>query len=106
MSHEHDLNQVRRDVAAFADDQMIGVVELAAVLMTSPGMIYRLLYTKPTALPAPVAGWGRRRLWHLGQCRDWIRRRVYGETERAANPAQRARTGRPRTSEETKFPTR
>lgn len=105
MSHEHDLNKVRRDVAAFADDQMIGVVELAAVLMTSPGMIYRLLYTNPTALPAAVAGFGRRRVWHLGKCRDWVRRRAYGETE-LANSARRLKVGRPRITEETKFPTR
>jgi hypothetical protein len=99
MSKSTDLDQIRKNLSDYSDDQLIGAVELAALLSTTAGMIYRYLYTNPSALPPAMPGFGRKRVWHLGTCRRWVRERAGLGT--LPPPAVHAtkRTGRPRSTD-------
>lgn len=94
-----DLEQIRKSLNDYSDDQLIGVLVLAALLSTTEGMIYRYLYTNPSALPPTMQGFGRKRVWHLGTCRHWLRERAGLSTmPPPAMPAAK-RTGRPRSTD-------
>lgn len=94
-----DYAQIRKDLAGYDDDQLIGPVEMAALLATTVGMIYRYLYSNPTALPPNVAGFGRKRVWRLGSCREWLRQLAgTAAIPRPSKPASK-RIGRPRSAE-------
>ncbi|MCA0244146.1 MAG: hypothetical protein LCI02_25290 [Proteobacteria bacterium] len=101
-----DYAKVRKDLASYDDDQLIGPVELAALLATTAGMIYRYLYANPTALPPNVAGFGRKRVWRLGSCRDWLRQLAGSDSAQTARLPSSKRIGRPRTTDATHTPTR
>lgn len=94
-----NLDQLRKNLADYSDDQLIGAVELAALLSTTPGMVYRYLYTNPAALPPNVQGFGRRRVWHLGSCRRWMRERAGVSTSLPPSAPATKRTGRPRSTD-------
>ena len=94
-----DYAQIRKHIAGYGDDQLISPVELAALLATTVGMIYRYLYSNPTALPPTVPGFGRKRVWRLGTCRDWLRQLAGAEAiARPGRPASK-RVGRPRSTD-------
>lgn len=94
-----DLDQLRKNLADYSDDQLIGAVELAALLSTTPGMVYRYLYTKPSALPPNVQGFGRKRVWHMGNCRRWLRERAGMSTLPSLSIPATKRAGRPRSTD-------
>jgi hypothetical protein len=79
------------------DDQLITVAELAALLRTTPANVYKQSSCMPGSLPPRMNGFGRRLVWRLGTCRDWIRARSPVIVEpHAATP--KSRMGRPRQS--------
>lgn len=106
MPKESDFAQTRKNLASYSDDQLIGAVELAALLATTAAMIYRYLYTNASALPPPMAGFGRKRVWRLGNCRDWLRKRAGPSAEPMLNQAPVRRTGRPRATDAPATPIR
>lgn len=106
MSQQPDFAQVRRNIGGYGDDQLIDVVELAALLATTPGMIYRYLYSNPTALPPTMAGFGRKRVWRLGTCRDWLRQRAGLDVKPVSNAPKSKRIGRPRSTDTAPTPSR
>ncbi len=98
MTKNVDLESLRTSLNGYSDDQLIGVVELAALLYTTAGMVYRYLYINPSALPPGVLGFGRKRVWHLGTCRRWVRERAGVSALPPALPAAK-RIGRPRSTD-------
>lgn len=99
MTKNVDLEKIRKNLNDYSDDQLIGAAELAALLYTTVGMVYRHLYINPSALPPGMQGFGRKRVWHLGTCRRWVQdRAAVGTSPSAASPAER-RNGRPRSSD-------
>lgn len=65
------------------DDQVIGARELAALLNTTKGQIYKLNSIAPERLPPRLKKYGRKLAWRIGTCRAWIR-------------TEEVRAGRPR----------
>jgi hypothetical protein len=55
------------------DDQVVGTKELAVLLNTTEGQIYKLSSSAPDRLPPRLAVFGRKLAWHLGTCRAWLR---------------------------------
>ena len=96
MTQKPDFAQIRKNLAGYGDDQLISAVELAALLATTCGMIYRYLYTNPSALPPPMAGFGRKRVWRLGTCREWLRQLAGLDAATSSGKAGAKRVGRPR----------
>jgi len=96
---ERNYAAIKRDVAAYDDEQVIGAVELAALLATTDNMIYRYNYIKPTALPPRLSRFGRKLCWRMGTCREWLRNQA--SPEAAPSPQQSAtrRTGHPRAAD-------
>lgn len=80
-----------------SDDQLITVTELASLLRTTPAQVYKQASTSPDALPPRMTGLGRRLIWRLGTCREWIRSRSPVVAPQASIPMSR-RIGRPRQS--------
>lgn len=77
------------------DDQLITVNELASLLRTTPAQVYKQASTAPESLPPRMTGLGRRLIWRLGTCREWIRARspvVVPQSSMSMGP----RIGRPR----------
>lgn len=99
MSKAKDLNQTRRNLANYDDEQLINAAELAALLSTTGAMIYRYLYKSPGAIPGPMPGFGRKRVWHLGSCRRWLRERASAGTVQPSSAPAPKRTGRPRSTD-------
>lgn len=94
-----DYSSIRKDLAGYGDDQLIGPVELAALLSTTVNMVYRYNYVSPKALPPRLTNFGRKLAWRLGTCRDWLRGLGQpGETPSPERAAQR-RLGRPRSTD-------
>jgi predicted DNA-binding transcriptional regulator AlpA len=90
---------IRKQLATMHDDQVIGVPELAAMLDTSPGMIYRLAYVGNAKLPPRLTSFGRKLAWRLGTCREWLRTLPEdGGRGGVAASSTRPRIGRPRTT--------
>lgn len=98
MTKNVDVDNLRTSLNGYSDDQLIGVAELAALLYTTQGMVYRYLYINPSALPPSMQGFGRKRVWHLGTCRTWVRERAGVSTLPSAVPATK-RIGRPRSTD-------
>ena len=97
MKAARDQFEIRKQLATYGDDQVIDAVELAAFRCISVKMLYRLLYLRSDAIPPSLDGFGRKRLWRMGNCREWLRMRE--ATSRASSPRPNdfvARTGRPR----------
>lgn len=80
-----------------SDDQLINVAELATLLRTTPAQVYKQASTSPEALPPRMTGFGRRLIWRLGTCREWIRARSPVIAAHSPMPT-RPRIGRPRQS--------
>jgi hypothetical protein len=80
-----------------SDDQLINVAELATLLRTTPAQVYKQASTSPQALPPRMTGFGRRLIWRLGTCREWIRVRSPVVAPPSATPSH-PRIGRPRQS--------
>jgi hypothetical protein len=99
MPKQVDLENTRRSLTGYSDDQLIGAAELAALLSTTVGMVYRYLYINPAALPPAMQGFGRKRVWHLGTCRRWVRDRAAVGTSPSPDSPETKRTGRPRSTE-------
>jgi predicted DNA-binding transcriptional regulator AlpA len=98
MIKEDPTQALRKQLANMHDDQVIGVPELAAMLDTSPGMIYRLAYVGNAKLPPRLTSFGRKLAWRLGTCREWLRALpVDGGRGGVVAPSTRPRMGRPRT---------
>lgn len=99
MTKQVDFEMIRRSLNDYSDDQLIGAAELATLLSTTVGMVYRYLYINPSALPPAMQGFGRKRVWHLGTCRRWVRdRAAVGTPPSPVSPATK-RTGRPRSTD-------
>lgn len=97
MKAPRDQFEIRKQLATYGDDQVIDAVELAAFRCISVKMLYRLLYLRSDAIPPPLDGFGRKRLWRMGNCREWLRTRE--STPRVSSPRpsdNEARAGRPR----------
>lgn len=97
-----DYAALKRNVAAYGDEQVIDAVELAALLSTTDNMIYRYNYIKPAALPPRLAGFGRKLCWRLGTCRAWLREKAEPESLPTTEGAAAKRTGRPRFTDKPK----
>jgi hypothetical protein len=77
------------------DDQVIGVIDLALLMNTSPRFIYKLSSSAPTKLPPRLVAFGRKLAWRVGTCRAWIRNlEVNPEVASSLNTVKRL--GRPR----------
>jgi hypothetical protein len=98
-----DYAALKRDVAAFGDEQVIDAAELAAFLSTTYNMIHRYNYIKPAALPPRLTGFGRKLCWRMGTCREWLRDMAATESS-SAEETENKRTGRPRTTDQPKEP--
>lgn len=102
------IKQAQRDLrvqlAKLDDDQVIGVDELAALLDTSAGMIYRLGYASPDKLPPRLTCFGRRAAWRLGTCREWVRSLPTEAGQPMQNTLEptRPRMGRPRARDQSR----
>ena len=96
MKAHRDQFEIRKQLASFGDDQVIDANEFAAFRGISVEALYRLLYLRSDAIPPPLAGLGRRRLWRLGTCREWLRKLQVASV--GSHPQENAgpRTGRPR----------
>lgn len=82
-----------------ADDQVVGTKELAVLLNTTEGQIYKLSSSAPERLPPRLAVFGRKLAWHLGTCRGWLRDQAKIEVSVAtAADAPVKRMGRPRST--------
>jgi len=92
---EIDKNEARVRIAAgvatLHDDTLIGPLELAALLSSTPQTVQKLSKREPGRLPPRAAVMSRRLVWHLGSVRAWIRAR--GTT---AADSQARRLGAPR----------
>jgi hypothetical protein len=99
-----DYAALKRNVAAYGDEQVIDAAELAAFLSTTYNMIYRYNYIKPAALPPRLAGFGRKLCWRLGTCRAWLRDKAAPESLPTSEGAATKRTGRPRIDHKRKEP--
>jgi predicted DNA-binding transcriptional regulator AlpA len=78
-----------------SDDQLITVQELAALLRTTPSNVYKQSSCMPGSLPPRMTCFGRRLVWRLGTCRDWIRARSPVIVE-PPTATPKSRMGRPR----------
>lgn len=92
---EIDKNEVRARVAAgvgaLHDDTLIGPLELAALLSSTPQNIQKLAKREPERLPPRATVMSRRLVWHLGSVRAWIR-----ACGTAVTASQARRVGAPR----------
>lgn len=81
------------------DDQVVGAKELAILLNTTEGQIYKLSSSEPDRLPPRLAVFGRKLAWHLGTCRAWLREQAkIAMAEASATDVQVKRMGRPRSA--------
>ncbi|HAM22394.1 MAG TPA: hypothetical protein DCQ04_08980 [Actinobacteria bacterium] len=93
MKAPRDQFEIRKQLATYGDDQVIDAVELAAFRCISVKMLYRLLYLRSDAIPPSLLGFGRKRLWRMGNCRQWLRTRDAA----SAGPSPLSTDGVPRT---------
>jgi predicted DNA-binding transcriptional regulator AlpA len=101
MIKEDQTNSLRKLLAGMHDDQLIGVSELAVMLNTSSGMIYRLAYVGSPKLPPRITTFGRKLTWRLGTCREWLRAQPVDGGHRSPEVVGTKRIGRPRASSQT-----
>jgi predicted DNA-binding transcriptional regulator AlpA len=94
MIKEDQTNSLRKLLAGLHDDQLIGVSELAVMLNTSTGMIYRLAYVDSSRLPPKITTFGRKLTWRLGTCREWLRSQPEAGGPRSMEVASTKRIGR------------
>lgn len=79
------------------DDQVVGVEEVATLLGTTQGQIYKLSSQQPQCLPPRLKVFGRRLAWRMGTCREWIRNlEQVTATDLPEVKPPAARFGRPR----------
>jgi len=91
-----DCHAVKSRLASYHDDQVIGADELAAMLNTSAGMVYRLCAIREESLPPRLRTFGRKLAWRLGTCRDWLRQQDTGAKSRCEPDSSPRRPGRRR----------
>ena len=70
MKVRRDRFEIRKQLASFSGDQVVDADEVAAFRGISVEALYRLLYLRSNAIPPPLAGFGRRRLWRVGADRE------------------------------------
>lgn len=70
MKVRRDQFEIRKQLASFSDDQVVDADEVAAFRGISVEALYRLLYLRSDAIPPPLVGFGRRRLWRVGADRE------------------------------------
>lgn len=99
-----DYAALKRDVAAYGDEQVIDAAELAAFLSTTYNMIHRYNYIKPAALPPRLPGFGRKLCWRMGTCRAWLRDKALPESRPNIEEPEAKRTGRPRKTDKPREP--
>lgn len=87
--------ELRLQIARFDDHQVVGVLELSVILDTTPGNIYRLLYSAPQSLPPCLTAFGRRKVWLMRSVRVWLQAQCPA-AEPGAAAATAPRLGRPR----------
>jgi predicted DNA-binding transcriptional regulator AlpA len=75
------------------DDQIVGVLEVAILLNTTEGCVYKLSSQEPQKLPPRITIFGKKLAWRLGTCRQWIRGL---KTDKPDTIFQTKRIGRPR----------
>jgi predicted DNA-binding transcriptional regulator AlpA len=75
------------------DDQIIGASEVAMLLNTTEGCVYKFSSQEPQKLPPRITIFGKKLAWRLGTCRLWIRSL---ETDKPGTIIQAKRIGRPR----------
>lgn len=86
-------------IKLIGDDQVVGVAEVATLLGTTEGQVYKLSSQQPDCLPPRLKVFGRRLAWRMGTCREWLR-----NLEQVTGPVvqdvrkEGARMGRPRKS--------
>jgi predicted DNA-binding transcriptional regulator AlpA len=78
-----------------SDDQVVGVAEVAALLGTTEGQVYKLSSQQPQCLPPRLKVFGRRLAWRMGTCREWVRN-LEQVTDLPDPERQTVRFGRPR----------
>lgn len=80
-----------------SDDQVVGVAEVAALLGTTEGQVYKLSSQQPQSLPPRLKVFGRRLAWRMGTCREWVRNlEQVTDLPDPQQQRQTARFGRPR----------
>lgn len=84
------------NLAKLHDDQVIGSKELAVLLNTTAGQVYKLSATAPDHLPPRLRIFGRKLAWRLGTCREWLRNLDEVVPKKIPGSKQEKRHGRPR----------